>query len=361
MKVDKEEGKLAWKKAVAIFCDIGRFDIAGRLERRMGNQEFSFGHWEDAAAHYRKCANFLAGEQMIDQSDACLEKAAECFINLHELEKASEMYQMVAEGAVVTNLRRFHCSAKLFVSILCLIAVPMVLNEVELEPVFDWRGDPREREKEELEDDTNKAKLEEWHRASKEKYDAISNKIENFKHLDFLWISSKERNFLRNIIKFRLSYDRHNLADHLYHYNNVRPFDRIQLRLLRVIVDEVQVELDRRTEEYRTLEIRKEKIRIKKEKAEKQKKIMKEMGIKGFAVVDEQEVEEQALHEQALKDALKAHDEEGVEIHGLGDNDDPALMEEEAEDDGEGEDEGAVDESPKPKERRRRGKKAPTS
>jgi len=355
MKVDRDEGKRCTKKAVAIYCDMGRFDVAGRLERRMASAEFLMGHWEESAAHYRKSANFLAGEMLLDQSDACIEKAAECYINMHELNKASQMYVMMAEGCRDSNLRRFNARSKLFMSILCKIGVPLEMEEIELPPAVDWRGDPRERDKEEHEEEMKKATLAEWHRVSKEKYDHIIHLIKEYEEIDYMWASAKDRIFIRNIVKARLEYDKHMLADHLYFWNMVRPLDRIQIRLIRVLVDEIQHELDRRTEEYRLDALKKEKQKIKREKQEKQKKIMKEMGIKGFTNVDDDEVEQEALKRQALEDAIKAHEEVGVEIHGLEENDDAELMEEHGEEEvDEDEDQPKVE----VKERRTRKKKA---
>ena len=363
-KTDREEGKRSAKKAIAIYCDMGRFDIAGRMERKLAKAEFHMGHWEEAAQHYRKSANFLAGEMMLDQSDACIEKSAECYINMHELADAARMYIILAEGCKESNLRRFNARSKIFMALLCHIGIPMTLNEIVLPPVVDWRGDPRERDKDEIEEDTKKLTLEEWNRSTDEKYDNVLKLMSEYEAIDFMWASAKDQVFLKNIITARRAYDKHELADHLYHWNMVRPLDRVQLRLLRVLVDEVQHELDRRTSEYRLEALRLEKRKIKIEKLKKKKEIMRDMGIKGNAVVDDEEVEKEALRKQALDDAIKEHEERDVAIHGLEQDDDPDLMEEKADEDSEAEDsdeEGGMpakkEETPK-KERRRRGKKA---
>jgi hypothetical protein len=356
MKTDKTVAKVCIKKSVAIYCDMGKFDVAGRLERRMAHTEFHMGHWEDAAAHYRKSANFLAGEMLLDQSDLCIDKAAECYINMHELAKASKMFVMMAEGCKESNLRRFNAKSKLFMSILCELAITMEFEAVTLSQALDWKGDPRVRDKEEEEEEMKKATLVEFQRVEKIKYDEILSKVKNYEEIDYMWANCKEQLFIKNIIRFRLTYDKHEFADHLYHWNMVRPFDRIQLRLIRVVMDELQGELDRRTEEYRLDNLRKEKQRVKREKIEKQKKIMKEMGIKGHAVVDDEEIEMEAKKRQAHEDAIKAHAEKDVAIHGLEDGDDHAL-DDEAGNDEEEEDEGKPQqvEVDEPKERKRRG------
>jgi hypothetical protein len=57
-------------------------------------------HWEDAAISFRKASNYLAGDQLPDQSDYCLEKCAECYIEMGELEMAASLYVLIAQGCV---------------------------------------------------------------------------------------------------------------------------------------------------------------------------------------------------------------------------------------------------------------------
>ena len=362
MKVDRQEAKRSAKKAVAIYCDMGRFDVAGRMERTMANNEFHMGHWEEAAQHYRKSANFLAGEMLLDQSDSCINKAAECYINMHELDDAKRMFVMMAEGSKESNLRRFNARSKIFVALLCQMGIPMVCIPVVLPPAVDYRRKVRKRDKEEMEEETKKASLVEWHRVTDEKYDAILKQMKEYTEIDYMWQNAKEQLFLQHIIKARRAYDKHNLADYLYHWNMVRPLDRIQIRLIRVLVDEVQVELDRRTDEYRLDTLQKEKRKIKIAKMKRQKEIMKEMGIKGQAQVDDEDIEKEALEQQKLTDLIKEHEEKDVDIHGLDEGDDPSLMEEKADEDSDAEssdEDGAKVqvEAPK-KERKTRRQKA---
>ena len=77
-KVDKAVATRSTKRAISIYCDMGRFDIAGRLERSLAVIEFQLGHWEEALAHYKKASNFLWGEMLLDSADASLQKVAEC-------------------------------------------------------------------------------------------------------------------------------------------------------------------------------------------------------------------------------------------------------------------------------------------
>ena len=121
-KVDKGECVRTLRKAISIYCDAGKFDIAARMERKVANMHFESKHWEEAAFHYRKAANFLAGEQLLDQSDLCLSKASRCFQELGELDKVRELEEMICHGCVQSNLRRFNGRDHLFTAILTLLA-----------------------------------------------------------------------------------------------------------------------------------------------------------------------------------------------------------------------------------------------
>eukprot|EP00607_Mallomonas_marina_P006528 CAMPEP_0182433582 /NCGR_PEP_ID=MMETSP1167-20130531/64138_1 /TAXON_ID=2988 /ORGANISM="Mallomonas Sp, Strain CCMP3275" /LENGTH=176 /DNA_ID=CAMNT_0024622431 /DNA_START=120 /DNA_END=646 /DNA_ORIENTATION=+ len=61
-KVDKMESVKSLDAAIAIYCDTGRFDAAGRLEREIASIYFILQDWEEAAKHYRKAADFFSGD-----------------------------------------------------------------------------------------------------------------------------------------------------------------------------------------------------------------------------------------------------------------------------------------------------------
>ena len=64
------------------------------------DSDYDLRHWEDAAISFRKASNYLAGDQLPDQSDYCLEKCAECYIEMAELEMAASLYVLLAQGCV---------------------------------------------------------------------------------------------------------------------------------------------------------------------------------------------------------------------------------------------------------------------
>lgn len=60
-KIDLEESLKIRSLLSRQFCDISRYDIAGRHERILAEYHEENSHYYDAYLHYRKAANFLAG------------------------------------------------------------------------------------------------------------------------------------------------------------------------------------------------------------------------------------------------------------------------------------------------------------
>lgn len=367
LKVDKNEALNNFNEAIALYCDNGRFDVAARLERIIAEEHFRNKHWEEAALHFRKAANFLSGEQMFDQCDANLESAAYCFIEMGEYQKAATTFVLIADGCLQSNLRVFNSRDFLLRSTMCLIAIPIVVEKLVRQTTAEQlqimrgkygaqaRHEERLRAEQEAHDQMEKASL--------EKYESILQKIWDFQAKDSLWRCSKEALFLINIINYRLVWDRTGFANHIYYWNNVRPMDRQFVKCLHTMNDEFDGEMAR-VEAIRVREKRDvERNRIRKAKLEKQTKLLKDMGVAGDALVDEDGVEKDLLREEQLAKGGNngqifvedGGDDESVNIDAienaanLDDDDDDAINH--------GDDGGEEDQTPK-KERRRREKGA---
>eukprot|EP01040_Poterioochromonas_malhamensis_P001488 gene1488-1576_t len=136
LKVDKSEAIQSFRRSVKAYCDIGRFDIAGRIERKIGYIHYRIMHWEDAYSHFRKASDFFSGDRDLDQSDLCLEKAAECAVYLNNYTDAQGIYEIIAKSCINTNLRRFQSCRKLLKAIFCMFGkyvpiedeIPLIVN-----------------------------------------------------------------------------------------------------------------------------------------------------------------------------------------------------------------------------------------
>lgn len=122
LKVDKNEAIVSFRKSVKAYCDVGRFDIAGRIERRIAFIHYRILHWDDAYNHFRKASDFFSGDRDLDQSDLCLEKAAECAVYMNNYNDAQLIFEMIAKSCVNTNLRRFQACKKLLKGIFCMFS-----------------------------------------------------------------------------------------------------------------------------------------------------------------------------------------------------------------------------------------------
>lgn len=251
MHIDKGEALNAYKKSIKVYCDVGRFDIGGKLEQRLGYLNLHAQHWEDAAMHFRKAANFLSGDKLLDQSDHCLEKCAECLIQLGDYKEASHLYQMVSRSCVNSNLRRFNSLDHLLMSILCLMAVP---DTTEPEPLPTYTPQKAAGKSPSGNSPDGNFTPTEEAPMYQTKYDQIYTINEQFDTVDFMWRRSKEKLFVRNILKARTEMDLHAFADHLYYWSNVRPLNNARTILLKVpmmeikkaIEDEIKAEADRK-------------------------------------------------------------------------------------------------------------------
>jgi hypothetical protein len=72
------------------------------------------------------------------------------------------------------------------------------------------------------------------------KYEALFSMNEQFERIDYLWRRSKEKLFVRNIIRARTDVDIHALADHLYYWSNIRPLNSCRTILLKVPMMEIK-------------------------------------------------------------------------------------------------------------------------
>jgi tetratricopeptide (TPR) repeat protein len=231
IKVDKFEAIKALRKSIKAYCDHGRFDIAGKLERKVAQLHFESKHWDDAAFHFKKAADFLSGENFIFESDSCLEKCAECLIQINQVHEASKLLEIIAVSCVNSNLRRFYACEYLLRSIFCLVGIPIKsFVQDNTENGKKSLSIPNHLSIKNIEQFDNKY----------EKYDYILSKLNSYESMDFLWKTSMEYKFLKTIIGFRLNMSINEFIDHVYFWNNARSFDKFSLKLSQVMLNEME-------------------------------------------------------------------------------------------------------------------------
>ncbi len=358
IKVDKGECVRAFRSAISIYCDAGKFDIAARMERKVAHMHFQSKHWEDACFHYKKAANFLAGEAQLDQADNCLEFAVICLEEMSELHKAQSLLETVAKNCTEQNLRRFNAKWHLFNALLMMLHEPLVFAYTDVTEVILKPGI--------IQKDIITVDMV-VERDSNEKYRKILAKSREYEQMDFMFRVSKECLFIDNLIKMRLEFDIHGCMDHIYYWNNVRPLERFQLKYIKVVVEEIRTELARRLELRRLEQMRKDRATARRERRGELKEQMKELGLDPSVAMDEMErmwiqddkdVQEskapgvliweahfKANKKDAKKRAKAEHDEH------MGDMASDDENEEDGEDGEDGEDDGQGGDSPQGKHR----------
>lgn len=243
LKVDKDEAQKAWAQAVKIFCDLNHYDISGRLEKRMADMHFGFKHYEDAALHYRKAANFLLNEP--DQSDACLERSAEALIWNGDCEQSHLIYENIGISCAKTNLRSFQANRMLMMAILCLFGTEIIVTM----PSDADHHHHKKKHKDEPERERVYSKPDHLvvlqHRYQV-KYDEIKQKIAEYDTFTATWSICKERRFVSNLLAFRMEENFNQLVDHIYYWNNIRPLSAVALKLLKIPTDEAKEMTEKR-------------------------------------------------------------------------------------------------------------------
>lgn len=176
---------------------------------------------------------------------------------LGEFKEASHLYQMVAKSCVNSNLRRMNSLDHLLMSILCLMAVPEVVRAEPkvLKTPTKQKGNSGPNTPTTPRADTQAPTTphgsETASQAASEaaplyqtKYETLYSMNEQFERIDFLWRRSKEKLFVRNLIRARTEVDLHAYADHLYYWSNVRPINACRTILLKVPMLEIKKIID---------------------------------------------------------------------------------------------------------------------
>ena len=176
------------RKAISIYCDAGKLEISARMERKVADLHFESKHWEEAAFHHWKAANFLSGEQLLDQSDNCLSRASLCYQELHLLDKTREVEEMIAYGCVQSNpFRRFNARDHLFTAALTLFGEFVHYPTTDVtEKIWKWVG---------MQDEVHVTPDDVIEKSSKDKYDGIIIQLRAYEEIDYQWIYVRSKIF----------------------------------------------------------------------------------------------------------------------------------------------------------------------
>jgi hypothetical protein len=296
LKVDKNDTIKCYTMSISIYCDLGLFSIAGRLQKIVGDLHYEMKHYEEAAECYRKASDFLT--TLPGQSDLCLEKAAQCFLECKEYQLACDLFVMLAESCVQSNLKSFQTKDHLFHAILCQIAIPI--------PSVN-KSTPKNSNTVQEEDEEYTLK-----------YASILTNISAYESIDPSWRCSRQSLFLRNLIKYRQEYDQHNFVDHLYYYHTVSSLTNEEISMLRIMLDEIVDELERRIAERKKEVADATRKQKRKQKLLKKRRQLRERGLNPFSIriediEDDSDEEDGKKKENGEKEAEDEGDNKSLE------------------------------------------------
>ena len=103
-----------YQEAIALFCDMGRFANAAKLEKEIGEMYESNNDSEKCVKHFQKAADYFMGEDSSAAANQCLLKVAHFNSLMEKYEDAEKIYEQVAQACLEKNVLKFNAKGYLF-------------------------------------------------------------------------------------------------------------------------------------------------------------------------------------------------------------------------------------------------------
>ncbi|GAB2272109.1 hypothetical protein Dimus_006928 [Dionaea muscipula] len=94
-------------QAVDMFSDIGRFNMAARYCKDIGELQEQQQNFEQAIVFYERAAEFFQGEEVTSSANQCKQKVAQFSAQLEQYPKAIEIFEEIARHSVNNNLLKY--------------------------------------------------------------------------------------------------------------------------------------------------------------------------------------------------------------------------------------------------------------
>lgn len=123
-KSDPQEAANSLVKAVDIYTDMGRFNIAAKHHETVaGLYENDMADLEKAMQHYEQAADYFRGEESNSSANKCMLKVAQHAAHLENYDKAIQIYEQVASHALESSLLKYSAKEYFFRASLCHLCV----------------------------------------------------------------------------------------------------------------------------------------------------------------------------------------------------------------------------------------------
>ncbi|GAB2229537.1 hypothetical protein Drorol1_Dr00013783 [Drosera rotundifolia] len=135
-------------QAVNIFSEIGRFSMAARYCKDIGELYEQVQNFEQAIVYYERAAEFFQGEEVTTSANQCKQKVAQFSAQLEQYPKAIEIFEEIARHSLNNNLLKYGVRGHLLNAGICQlckgdpVAISNALDKYQdLDPTFSRTRD----------------------------------------------------------------------------------------------------------------------------------------------------------------------------------------------------------------------------
>ncbi|XP_055880310.1 alpha-soluble NSF attachment protein-like [Biomphalaria glabrata] len=147
-KADANAAVSAIHKAIEIYTDMGRFNIAAKHHITVAEiYENELSDMEKAVQNYEQAADYYKGEESNSSANKCLLKVAQFSATLENYEKAIEIYEQVAVSSMDNSLLKYSAKDHFFrasICHMCMDTANATLAVKKYEEMFPAFADSRE-------------------------------------------------------------------------------------------------------------------------------------------------------------------------------------------------------------------------
>ncbi|GMH26373.1 hypothetical protein Nepgr_028216 [Nepenthes gracilis] len=142
-KISVKQAISCLKRAVNLFSDIGRFNMAGRHCKEIGELYEQEQDFDQSVAYFERAAEFFEGEGVTTSANQCKQKVAQFSAQLGRYPQAIEIFEEIARHSINNNLLKYGVRGHLLNAGICQfckgdpVAVTNALDRYQdLDPTF---------------------------------------------------------------------------------------------------------------------------------------------------------------------------------------------------------------------------------
>jgi len=106
-KKDPEKAITCYTEASALFIELGRFGMAAKTEKHIGELQESEANLEEAITHFQFAADYYNGENSTSSANQCELKVAHFCAQLGEFGRAVDIFESVGTTSLESNLLKY--------------------------------------------------------------------------------------------------------------------------------------------------------------------------------------------------------------------------------------------------------------